>query len=196
MLLLDPKELPDLPKQSIRDFLLAQNYLIKLERNLIEKDNLSEQDQKEKECYDKYYSMIFSKLNIQNIQENFFSERAYLIDEIENRKPLGVEIKKDGKIPNPKDLIKDVNSLKKEINTIVTTNKIDIDSLFTEREKYIFRRKADILEKEEQNQFMPEYDLNKDRYVVTPIQEPNVKQSAPTNKFKYNRYKLEKKNKH
>lgn len=116
-LVLDVSEIPSLPDNDMRDFILAQNFLLKVEKNQVDLKNLTDDQKKEKECYDRLYGSISNSENLYNLTESFFSEKGYKLDEIKKRKSDGDDKTKKTSYKS-KVLKNEIDNLLKDIEDI------------------------------------------------------------------------------
>lgn len=147
-------EIPDLPLNEVKEYMLAQDYLLKLETKKINLENLTDKELEQKRCFEKYFSILSKKLNLSNVMNSFFNERGYLLNEM-----LSVKdniINESGK---DKDLKKENKKLKQEINSIIEKFNITNKPKFTEREEYLFKKNMNLNEKYSYLKYEDEVDV-------------------------------------
>lgn len=66
---INSKSVPKVISKEVKEYLMAQNYLLKVENNLIETP--TEEDLEEQKCFNKYYSKILNNSNLNNFTNNF-----------------------------------------------------------------------------------------------------------------------------
>jgi hypothetical protein len=176
----------------------AQNYLLKLENNFIDNNNLSERDLEEKKCFENYYSKILNNMKLSSLNESFFNEKGYMIKDLvedlnveekvnleKNNNSLNKDNEKNKKKTTKKSqLLKQFNDAEKEIDELIKEYKLNDDKIFNPEEPFKFKTHFDEKIKSRNN---PEHE----DYKVSNIKEPNVSEGAQYGKFKFNRFKNE-----
>lgn len=181
-LIVDTTEFPDVKHEEARKYLLAQNYLRRLENNAIDFGKMNEFDLEQKSAFEEYYSKIISNSNISNITENYISEKGYLIDEL-----LGGVNKEEAKINNNNkgnvNLVGEIANLNSSIEKLISKYISPLDS-HVPKDKFIFDPNFnDNLFDREKN--------DGNNYIVSQLKEPSLKQGVKHGRFKFKSYKTE-----
>lgn len=178
---INSKSVPKVISKEVKEYLMAQNYLLKVENNLIETP--TEEDLEEQKCFNKYYSKILNNSNLNNFTNNFLSEKGYTVKEL-----LQDKIKKneDEKDINKEKLKIPYKKLQSELNRL----EMDLDSLFSKYSDEIDLFKGDKYKFSDES-----YDsiVSKEDSKVMKLKEPNIKEGVPSSRFKYKSFKTENK---
>lgn len=155
---------------------MAQNYLLKIENNLIE--NPTEEDLEEQKCFNKYYSKILKNSNINNITNNFISEKGYTVEDLLKNDKEDKQASEDKKVKIPhKKIQNELNKLEMELDSLFEKYKKEIDIYSNDKFRFSNERYDPIKTKEERK--------------VLPLKEPNLKEGVPHSRFKYKSFKSE-----
>lgn len=192
-MLIDSSQIPDLPFEESREYLFAQNYLIKLENNLLDINNLSDKELEEKRCFENYYSKVAENMRLSLVGEAFISEKGFLLKDM--LKDFDRKSKEKQNIYNsygstlnisPKmnriDINKRMDDLEKDIEIIIEKHNLDFSKLNAKEDKYIFdpNYEDDLYNR----------DLN-NKQIISPLKEPNIREGVKYGKYRIKRYKVE-----
>ena len=172
----------------------AQNYLLKLENNFLDNNNLSERDLEEKKCFENYYGKILNNMKLSSLTESFFNEKGYMIEDLVTDLNVEEKVKleknstkgndKKKKTTKKSVLLKQFEDAEKDIDALMKEYKLNDDKIFNPEEPFKFKKHFDEKIKSRNN---PE---DKD-HKVSIIKEPNVNEGTQYGKFKFNRFKEE-----
>lgn len=156
---------------------------------------MTDNDIHQKECFERFYTEFYNKMSISDVTETFFNEKGYFLNRVSedlNKNPINEEENNSKTKPNF-NLMKDLEDLEKEIEEITKKYSLDNDDLYAPEQNYLLNDsfKDGLYDRESYIASQKAYGDKK--FVASPLKEPNIKEGVRYAKFKYDKFKSEKK---